>query len=144
MEQQERPKNEIAERARARQESEIPPLEWIVGGLGLALVTAIILFLLYQAFAGNQAPPEVRLRVESIEQSGSTYRVDLKVVNEGGTTAEGLVLEGELKKGDQQVERSFTTIEFLPPGSEKKVGLFFRHDPRELALEIRPLGYEDP
>ena len=135
---------EIPEGRQQKAESEIPLLEWIVGGLGLALVTGVIVFLLYEAFAGKQAPPAVRLRVESIEQSGSTYHVGLNVVNEGGTTAEGLVIEGELKKGDQQVERSFTTIEYLPPGAQKKVGLFFRHNPRELALEVRPLGYEDP
>jgi uncharacterized protein (TIGR02588 family) len=119
-------------------------LEWIVGGFGLVLVAGVIGFLLYQALSGNQTRPEIRLRVHSIDKTRTGYVVRVIAVNEGGTTAEGVVIEGELKRGEEQLERSHTTIEFLPPRSEKRAGLFFQRDPQQFDLMVRPLGYEDP
>jgi uncharacterized protein (TIGR02588 family) len=65
-------------------------------------------------------------------------------VNEGGQTAEGVDIEGELRTGIEPVERSRTTIDYLPPRSEKKAGLFFTRDPRQFDLQVRSLGYEEP
>ncbi|MGH7825853.1 MAG: hypothetical protein ACREQ7_11845 [Candidatus Binatia bacterium] len=131
-------------RERQQANSGIPTLEWIFGGVGLVLVTSVIGFLLYQALGGNQMPPDVRLRVHSVVQTRNGYLVAIKALNQGGSTAEGLVVEGELRRGAEQVERSHTTIDYLPPGSEKQAGLFFTQDPRRHDLQVRPLGYEEP
>jgi uncharacterized protein (TIGR02588 family) len=124
--------------------SGIPTLEWIVGGVGLLLITGVIAFMLYHAITGIDSPPDVNVSVVSIRQNRSGYLVMIKARNYGGTTAEGTVIEGELKKGSQVLERSHTTLDYSPPGSEKELGLFFRQDPRLFQLQIRPLGYEEP
>ena len=124
--------------------SDIPVLEWIVGGVGFLLVTGAIVFMLYHAITRIDSPPDVGVSVVSIRQNRSGYLVTVRARNYGGSTAEGLVIEGELKDGSQSLERSHTTLDYAPPGSEKEAGLFFTRDPRKFELQLRPLGYEEP
>ena len=122
----------------------IPIWEWIVAAVGLVLVAGVIGFLLYEAFSGERLPPDVKLSVESVVQTRNGFLVRITAVNEGGMTAEGVIIEGELRSGSEVLERSRTTIDYLPPGSEKRGGLFFTRDPRRFDLQVRPLGYEEP
>ncbi len=122
----------------------IPIWEWIVAGIGLVLVAGVIGFLLYEAFSGNGLPPDVKLSVESVVQIRNGYLVRITAVNEGGQTAEGVDIEGELRTGTESLERSRTTIDYLPPRSKKRLGLFFTRDPRRFQLDVRSLGYEEP
>ncbi len=122
----------------------IPIWEWIIAGIGFVLVAGVIGFLLYEAFSGNRLPPDVKLSVESVVQNRQGYLVKITALNEGGQTAEGVDIEGELRTGTESLERSRTTIDYLPPRSEKRAGLFFTRDPRQLELHVRPLGYEEP
>jgi uncharacterized protein (TIGR02588 family) len=122
----------------------IPIWEWIVAGLGLVLVAGMIGFLLYEAFSGDRLPPDVKLSVDSVVQTRNGFLVRIIALNEGGMTAEGVIIEGELRNGTESLERSRTTIDYLPPRSEKRAGLFFTRDPRRFNVQVRPLGYEEP
>lgn len=122
----------------------IPIWEWIVAGVGLVLVAGVIGFLIYEAFSGNRLPPDIKLSVGSVVQTRNGFLVTITAVNQGGITAEGVDIEGELKRGTETIERSQTTIDYLPPRSNKKAGLFFTRDPRQFELQVRPLGYEEP
>jgi len=72
------------------------------------------------------------------------FTVRLRVVNLGDETASDVVIEGELKRGDEMVETSETTFPYVPGRSEREGGLFFSQDPRSLAMELRALGYTAP
>ncbi|HET9880541.1 MAG TPA: TIGR02588 family protein [Candidatus Binatia bacterium] len=122
----------------------IPIWEWIVAGVGLVLVASVIGFLIYEAFTGKRLPPDVKLSVDSVVEIRNGFLVRITAVNEGGMTAEGVIVEAELRSGTEPVERSRTTIDYLPPRSEKRAGLFFTRDPRQLDLQVRSLGYEEP
>jgi uncharacterized protein (TIGR02588 family) len=123
---------------------EAPPWMWALGLLGLALTLGSVGFLLYEAAAGDNSPPDVSVRVESVAQNRNGYLVRIRAVNEGGSTAAGLTVEGELFGGGRSVETSDTVIEYLPPHSEREVGLFFTTDPRAHELRLRAKGYEKP
>ena len=127
-----------------QEENAIPVWEWIVAAIGLVLVASVIGFLLYEAIAGSRLPPDVKLSVDSVVQIRNGFLAKITAVNEGGITAEGVDIEGELKRGTETIERSRTTIDYLPPRSEKKAGLFFTQDPRQLDLQVRSFGYEEP
>jgi uncharacterized protein (TIGR02588 family) len=122
----------------------IPIWEWIAAAIGFILVAGVIGFLLYEALGGNRMPPDVKLSVDSVVQTRNGYLVKIIAVNQGGITAEGVDIEGELRSGTEPVERSQTTIDYLPPRSEKRAGLFFTRDPRQFDLQVRPFGYEEP
>lgn len=135
---------EGSEKQERQREDNTPILEWVVAGVGLVLVVSAIGFLLYQAAAGKLSSPDVTVQVESIVTLRSGYLVKIKIINHGDATAEGLVVEGELKKGEEQIEVSHTEIDYAPAHSEKQGGLFFSQDPRQFELRVRALGYEEP
>lgn len=148
-EQQRRSGNEaVASRSRAgspRSEAQsIPTLEWIVGGVGLVIITSVLGFLLHAALNDNNPRPDIRLSVNEVLQSSSGYLVRITASNEGGSTAAGVIVEGELRRGADIIERSETLIEFLPSHSKKRAGLFFSKDPSQFELKLRPHGYEEP
>jgi uncharacterized protein (TIGR02588 family) len=117
---------------------------WGIALFGLALVLGSIVFMLYEATAGDSSPPDVSVRVDSILPTRHGFLVEIRVVNEGGSTAEGLTVEGELRNGSESVEISNTTIEYVPSHSEREGGLFFTVDPRQYELQLRAQGYEKP
>jgi uncharacterized protein (TIGR02588 family) len=127
-----------------RQAEGIPTLEWVVGGAGLAILAAVLGFLLYTAFREESPLPDVRMSADQVLQTRNGYLVRITVRNEGGSTAEGVIVEGELWGGGAVVERSRTVIEYLPSRSRKQIGLFFSNDPKRFDLKMRPHGYEEP
>jgi uncharacterized protein (TIGR02588 family) len=124
--------------------TEAPLWMWGIGTLGLLFVLGSIGFLLYEAAAGDSSPPDVSVIVEAITPTGNGFLVEVRVMNDGGTTAAGLTVEGELRDGAQVLETSDTTIEYVPSHSERQGGLFFTLDPRQYDLQLRALGYEMP
>ena len=117
---------------------------WGIGLLGLVLVLGSIGFALYEAAIGDSSPPNVTVEVEEIVRLENRFLVEFRVVNQGGTTAAGLTVEGELRNGTEIVETSDTTIEYVPSRSERSGGLFFTRDPGQYELELRAKGYEMP
>ena len=112
--------------------------------MGLALVAATIGFMLYKAIWGIQSPPDLTIQVGDISAQKDEFLVNFRVVNHGGATAEGVVVEGELTKEGLSLEKAQTTIEYLPAHSERKGGLFFSQNPRQGRLKLRALGYQQP
>ena len=108
------------------------------------LVAGALGLLLYKAIWREVSPPEVTVRVISVVPVQNGYLVRFHAVNEGGSTAEGVVIEGELRRGMERAETSHTTLDYLPARSEKRGGLFFTHDPRQLDFQMRAFGYEEP
>ena len=135
---------ENPEKQEHRRESDTSIPEWVVASVGLILVAGAVGFLLYRAVTQNSSPPDVRVQMESVVPLHGGYLVKIKVINDGDVTAEGVVVEGELKKGEGQVELSHTEINYAPARAEKQGGLFFSHDPRRGELRLRVLGYEEP
>lgn len=127
-----------------RKLNEAPLWMWGIALLGLALVLGSIGFMLYEAAAGDSSPPDVTVKVDSIAPSRNGFLVRFRVINEGGSTAEGLTVEGELRNGTESVETSETTIEYVPSHSEREGGLYFSIDPQQHELRVRAKGYEKP
>jgi uncharacterized protein (TIGR02588 family) len=125
-------------------ESDTPPLEWAIACVGLMLVVTSVGFLLYKAIWKEASPPQITVRVISIVPVQNGYLVQFETMNSGGSTAEGVVIGGELRRGAERVESSQTTVDYLPSNSKKAGGLFFTQDPRQFDFHARALGYEDP
>jgi uncharacterized protein (TIGR02588 family) len=129
-----------------RNASEAPLAEWIVGGIGLFLTGAAIAMLATEALRRDNTPPAVSVSVLEVSPQPEGWLVEILVSNDGGKTAAALGVEGSLANNDGVVETSAATIDYLPPYSRRRAGLFFTHDPAglELELELRPMGYEEP
>lgn len=124
---------------------EAPPLwEWVTAALGLALLLASLGYLLHDAWTAQDRPPAPAIRVLGVEPQQGRFLVRLRVLNESPATAAALRIEGELKRGDEVVERSEMEFPFLPGRSSRDGGLYFSQDPRTLRLELSARSYQRP
>jgi uncharacterized protein (TIGR02588 family) len=124
--------------------NDAPPWMWGLGLLGLLFVLGSIGYMLYEALAGDSSPPDVSVKIQSVLPTQNGFRVEFRVVNAGGRAAKGLNVAGELRAGDDVVETSETTIDYVPSHSERQGGLFFTLDPQLYDLQLRAEGYETP
>lgn len=121
-----------------------PTLEWAVGAIGAMLVAATVVFLLFEAWRSDGAPPEVRITAQApLAQTGG-WLVMVRLYNAGGSTAAGVRVEGALEGPDGVAQRSDVTVDYLPPQSAREGGLFFTEDPRRYNLRLRAVGYVRP
>jgi uncharacterized protein (TIGR02588 family) len=118
--------------------------EKVTALIGLLLVVSSIGFIIYQALWGNESSPDVKIKIESIQQVSNGYLVEFTSKNQGGSTLAGVVVQGQLKQGEKKIETSQTTIDFIPANSVRKGGFFFKNNPEQYQLEARSLGYQQP
>lgn len=132
------------EHAAAGEEPPPPLAEWLFAALGLFLVVGSIVYLLVHEWTTEDRPPDPVIQIIGIERQGERFVVRLQVRNRSRTTAANLRIEGDLMRGDQRIERSETEFAFLPGGSAREAGLFFRNDPRQWRLELSARSYQEP
>jgi uncharacterized protein (TIGR02588 family) len=123
---------------------ETPLLEWIVGGLGAALVGGAIAFLVYHALARDQTPPDIRVQAERVLDLEHGYLVQFRAFNHGNSAAAEVGIEGELAGPDGDTEVSEVVLDYLPPHSDREGGLVFSRDPRAGQLSLRAKGHASP
>lgn len=121
-----------------------PFWEWVIAAIGLILVLGAIGTTAYRATTEDKTPPQLEVKIDSIEQSGAGHLVKFTVVNTGNQTAASVAVEGELKTGAEKAETSGSTLAYSPANSERRGGLFFTKNPRQFDLQIRVTGYEEP
>ena len=122
----------------------LPLLEWMVGGLGAALVGGAIAFLVYHSLARDRTPPDVRVAAQGVLDLQNGYLVQFRAFNEGASAAAELTIEGELTGPDGDTEVSEAVLDYLPPRSGRERGLWFSRDPRDGQLSLRATGYVRP
>jgi uncharacterized protein (TIGR02588 family) len=124
--------------------NDAPLWMWGIAALGLLLVAASIAFMLYEAAAGDSSHADISVQVDTTLPTRNGYLVKFRAVNQGGSTVEGLTIEGVLRNGSEVMETSDTVLEWVPAHSEREGGLFFTADPRLFQLHLRAKGYENP
>ena len=121
------------------------PLEWLVAGLGALLALALLGFIGSEALSGaNQGPAMLAVRAERIVPTPGGFVAELEVRNRSDSTAAAVQIEGMLKQGDEVVETSRATIDYVPGRGRQQAGLLFTRDPAALRLEVRATGYQVP
>ena len=119
-------------------------LEWIVFGVGLALVACVLGFLVYDGARMGGAPPDIELKLGVPERRGAGFAVPVSATNRGDETAEGVQIEVVLEAGGGEPERGEFAIAFLPRRATRHGWVTFRTDPSAGQLKARVLGYEKP
>lgn len=119
-------------------------IEWIVAAVGLILVLFSIGYLTFEAITSTDSPPNLTVKVTSIEHLSNGYLVEFKVRNEGERPAANVVIEGKLSGGEKEIETKTTTINYVASKSERDGGLFYTENPEQNKLEIKAIGYENP
>ena len=123
------------------------PLELALGGLGGLLVLAALVFLVHQAVAVRERPPLLHAEVVGLrtdQWDTDEHVVSFEVTNDGGLTAEGVRVVGELSRNGRIVEQVSSTIPYVPVESRRAGALVFSEDPRSGTLTIRAVAYNRP
>lgn len=123
----------------------ISALEWAIAAIGLLLVVGTIALTLREAVRGGDAHPAIVVHADSVIVLGaSSYLVRFTAENRGERTASEVAVVGELRTAPDSTETSEVTLDYVPGGSRRRGGLFFRSDPRRGALQLRAAGFQDP
>ncbi|MDI6624511.1 MAG: hypothetical protein QME55_07260 [Brevundimonas sp.] len=112
-------------------------LEWLMGGLGLLLVLAVLAIVAFEA-VGPREPPRIEARLGEIRRSGSVWLAEIEVRNLGDETAAGVEIEGRV--GDRTAG---ATLDYVPAHGRERVTLSFDVDPRG-AVDLSVPGWSEP
>ncbi len=97
-------------------------VKYAVGAIRALLVAALIGVLAYQAVVRDTGPA-ISVKVIQVVAVPAGYTVRVDVSNEGGTTAEGVVISGRLTRDGREVDQASTTASYVPPDSMRTVSL---------------------
>jgi uncharacterized protein (TIGR02588 family) len=128
---------------KVKNEDDTPLLEWIFGGIGFVLFAAALTVSVVNGL-GKREPPSITTRIEPAEQIGGRFRVEFEAVNAGDQTASLVELVAILREGGSVVETHTVEIDFLPPHSSRRAGVFLDQDPHGRTLEIVAVAYQHP
>src|SRR5690606_14224546 len=74
-----------------------PLMEWIFGGIGLALTLSMIGFIGWKAVTHPPAqPPDIEVRIDQVSRVGGGYAAQIVANNRSRDTAKGVEVEGVL------------------------------------------------
>ena len=120
------------------------PSEWVIGGVGAALVLGAIAYLAFLSITREQASPTISVEARlPAQQAGETYLVRFAARNLSSSTLAAVRIRGELRTGNR-VETTHVTFDYLPAFSTRLGGLFFRDDPARGELQIYAASYREP
>lgn len=125
----------------------VPARAWhrVTAGAGLLVLVATIAYLLYDGVARRRTPhPVLAVSADSAIATAGGYVVLVRVRNDGGRAAGTVRVVAELLDHTSVVERRETSLDYVPPMSEREAGLIFARDPRGLRLVVRPDGFDVP
>ncbi len=121
------------------QQEKIPLPEWIVAGIGVALVLLALSFLTYKALFLGTGDPEIHFKITDIASQQSGGLVLAEVSNSGGKTITAFQIIGTSGSEEHTV-----VIDFLPARSSRKFGMFFSSLPTKDEVTFTPGGYQEP
>jgi uncharacterized protein (TIGR02588 family) len=124
--------------------TEIPVLEWLLGGMGALMVAGAVGFLAWSGSVQGDTPPDIRVEVERVLEQRNGWLVLVRAFNEGGSAAAEVTVGGEFAAPDGKMEAAELRLDYLPSRSDRRGGLFFIRDPRGYDLKVRALGYAEP
>ncbi|CAN7618147.1 TIGR02588 family protein [Phenylobacterium sp. LjRoot164] len=136
-------KGRAATKPAAAESGSTPALEWGSATLGALLLFATLGFLLWDALSGRDAPPDLKVSALAVRAVEGGHLVEFRVENGGDRPAAQVEVEGELSSGGEP-DTAGATFDYVPAGSARTGGLFFREDPRQGALTLTAKGYADP
>ena len=120
-------------------DQDTPWLEYSAAAIGVAFALGVIGVIGWEAFAGEDTPPDIAVEtVRTVPASGG-YAVEITATNRGTQTASEVAIEGRV--GDETGE---TTFDFVPGGAERTGTLVFKSDPGPGGVDLRVLGYREP
>ena len=127
------------------------PLEWGVFAISLLLVGATLFYLGRETLTAKESPPHIALKMgtprllQNFPKEAPSFIVSVEASNKGWQTAEGVHIEIEMQRGQEEPQTADFEIAFLPRNSSREGWVAFKGKPENIKkLSARVLGYEIP
>jgi uncharacterized protein (TIGR02588 family) len=108
--------------------------------ISIILILGLLALVTYVSITGGNEPPIVEARPldQEIRHEGESYYLPVAVTNQGGRTAEEVVIRAELAGSDGSPEESEFTLDFLAGGETREGTAVFATDPStgELTIDV--------
>jgi uncharacterized protein (TIGR02588 family) len=119
-------------------------LEAIAAAIGAVIALATLGVIVWDGVAKQGGHARIRVEAGDVEPYPGGYIVAVTARNEGDETAAAVTVLGEIRSGDDVLETSEITFDYVPSRSGRRGGMFFSRDPAAFELELRAVGYSDP
>ncbi len=108
--------------------------------ISIILILGLLALVTYVSITGGNEPPIIEARPldQEMRQEGESYYLPVAVTNQGGRTAEEVVIQAELAGSDGSAEASEFTLDFLAGGETREGTAVFATDPLtgELTIDV--------
>ncbi|MGO1164918.1 TIGR02588 family protein [Brucella sp. C7-11G] len=118
-------------------------LEWVVGGIGTVLVTALFVWIGRDIYRYEVQEPQFDIKIMSINSMNEVYRVAFDIRNTSLSTAAQVHVRGDLSSSSV-TESSDITFDYVASESHETGVLFFKTNPSSGTLTIHVVGYTEP
>lgn len=114
--------------------------------ISLVILVGILSLAVWSSVRTGEDPPDILIDVdiEDVREMDAGYYVPIRVTNNGGMTAQDLVVSGELDLGDGEPETADITISFLAGGETESAEMVFSAHPDDGELTIGPTSFLKP
>src|SRR5687768_627595 len=95
-------------------------LEAASAAVGAVLAIVTLGVIAWDGWREEDRPALVELAAQSVHEHPAGFVVEIVAFNSGDATAAALLVEGTLNRGDEVVETSEATFDYLPRRSERR------------------------
>ncbi|RWM14876.1 MAG: TIGR02588 family protein [Mesorhizobium sp.] len=118
--------------------------EWVVAGISSVALLAVLSYLVIDGLSARNGTARIVVLPLAVAATEGGYVVEFAAANRAGKSVAAVEIKGELRNGDEVVEESSATLDYVPQESQRKGALIFRRDPEAYDLRLFASGYSEP
>lgn len=114
--------------------------------ISIVILVGILSVAVWSNVRTGEAPPDIVVEVdmENVREGDAGFYVPFTITNNGGMTAQDLVVAGELDLGDGEPETADVTVAFLAGGETEEAEMVFSAHPADGEFTISPTSFLKP
>lgn len=130
----------------SKEDSEHTAAERITMGISIVILAAIIGLAGWASYSTGDSSPviEVEAHMSEIRETDDGFYVPITITNNGGFTAQSVMVTGELLIEGEEPETAEVTIDFLAGGETEGAALVFSTNPNNGEFTVAPTSYLQP
>jgi uncharacterized protein (TIGR02588 family) len=118
--------------------------EWVVAGISSVVLLAVLSYLVVDGLSTRDGTAQIVVLPLEVAATEGGYVVEFAAANRAGQSVAAVEIKGELRSGDEVVEESSATLDYIPQKSQRKGALIFRCNPEAHDLRLFASGYSEP
>ncbi|WP_419696520.1 TIGR02588 family protein [Mesorhizobium muleiense] len=115
-----------------------------MAGISSAVLLAVLSYLVVDGVSTRDGTARIIVQPLGVAVTEGGYVVEFAAANRAGKSVAAVEIKGELRNGDEVVEDSSATLDYVPQNSQRKGALIFRRDPKAYDLRLFAIGYSEP